>query len=104
MTRYFIFTSLALSLLFCLPSEVLAQCPMCKMSAETNLNDGGRAAAGLNKGILYLLVLPYAAMGILGYVWYRNRQNLVRDEQERLLQALLEEHQISLSDGTQDEC
>jgi hypothetical protein len=55
--------------------ELSAQCPMCKMSAESNLKDGGTMGKGLNLGILFLLSLPYLFVGTLGYVWYRNRKN-----------------------------
>ncbi|HEX5625703.1 MAG TPA: hypothetical protein VFX48_06795 [Saprospiraceae bacterium] len=53
-----------------------AQCPMCKMAAESNLNSGGQVAKGLNTGILYLLAMPYLAVLILGIAWYRNKKKL----------------------------
>ncbi len=56
--------------------ELPAQCPMCKLSAETNLQGGGTAGRGLNKGILYLLSMPYLIFGFLGYTWYKNRKKL----------------------------
>ena len=59
--------------------ELAAQCPMCKISAESNLNNGGTAGKGLNKGILYLFATPYLIIGGLGYFWYRNRKQ-VQDE------------------------
>lgn len=52
----------------------IAQCPMCKMSAESNLKHGGTAGKGLNKGILYMFAMPYLLVGTLGYVWWRNRK------------------------------
>lgn len=52
-----------------------AQCPMCRMSAESNLANGGSEGAGLNKGILYLLSLPYLLVLFLGAIWYRNRKS-----------------------------
>lgn len=54
--------------------EVQAQCPMCKIGAESNLKNGGSAGKGLNKGILFLLSLPYVIVGGVGYAWYRNRK------------------------------
>lgn len=54
--------------------DVSAQCPMCRMSAESNLANGGTAGRGLNKGILYMLSLPYIIIGLLGFVWYKNRR------------------------------
>ena len=66
------------SLVFCLQltstPTVQAQCPMCKMSAESNLKNGGTDGAGLNKGILYMLATPYLLIMGLGYFWWRNRK------------------------------
>ncbi len=65
--------------LFCLTlwsiPEIAAQCPMCKISAESNLRDGGSAGKGLNAGILYMFALPYLLVGTLGFLWFRNRKN-----------------------------
>ncbi len=66
-------TLLAMTFSFLPTTEVAAQCPMCKMSAEQNLKDGGTAGKGLNQGILYMFVMPYLLVGCIGYVWYRNR-------------------------------
>ncbi len=57
-------------------SETIAQCPMCRMSAESNLKDGGTAGKGLNKGILYMLSVPYLLVGGLGFLWWKNRRRL----------------------------
>jgi len=55
-------------------AEVQAQCPMCRMSAESNLKDGGKAGRGLNTGILFMLVTPYLLVGTIGFIWWRNRK------------------------------
>ena len=61
--------------IFLITSEdVLRQCPMCRMSAESNLKDGGTEGKGLNTGILYMLSMPYLLVAGLGYIWYRNRR------------------------------
>ncbi len=52
----------------------MAQCPMCKMAAESNLKSGGMAARGLNGGILYLLSIPYLIVALMYFVWKRQRQ------------------------------
>ncbi len=57
-------------------SEAIAQCPMCRMSAESNLKDGGSAGKGLNKGILYMLTMPYLLVGGIGFLWWKNRRRL----------------------------
>lgn len=55
--------------------DLSGQCPMCKISAESNMRDGGTAGRGLNSGILYMFALPYLLIGTLGYLWYKNRKN-----------------------------
>ena len=71
--KFFTITLFALTFSFAPTNEINAQCPMCKMSAEQNLKDGGTAAKGLNQGILYMFVMPYLLVGCIGFVWYRNR-------------------------------
>jgi len=63
-----------IALSFFIGDDLLAQCPMCKMSAESNLANGGTEGRGLNKGILYMLSLPYLMVGFIGLMWYRNRK------------------------------
>jgi len=57
-------------------AELISQCPMCKMSAESNLKNGGSAGAGLNKGILYILMMPYILVSSLAFLWWKNRRRL----------------------------
>ena len=61
-----------------------AQCPMCKISAESNLKNGGTTGKGLNAGILYMLALPYSLVGTIGYIWWRNNRRKPEDEVEVL--------------------
>ncbi len=71
------YTFLIFSLIFAFnltSVEMNAQCPMCKMSAEKNLQDGGTAGKGLNKGIFMMLAMPYLLVGTIGVLWYRNRK------------------------------
>lgn len=62
------------------PNSVEAQCPMCKMGAESNLNQGGTAATGLNDGILYMFATPYLVVGGLAFFWWYNRRK--EDEED----------------------
>ncbi len=57
--------------------EVIAQCPMCKMTAESNMNAGGSGGKGLNAGILFILSLPYLLVGSIGYLWWRNQRKVM---------------------------
>lgn len=64
-----------------------AQCPMCRMSAESNLKNGGTDGRGLNAGILYMLALPYLTAAGIGFWWWRNRKS----EQETRTETFSEE-------------
>lgn len=55
--------------------SVNGQCPMCKMSAESNLKEGGTAGKGLNKGILYLFAAPYLMIGGLAFIYFRTKKS-----------------------------
>ena len=52
----------------------VAQCAMCKASAEANLKAGGGDPRGLNAGILYMLALPYLLVSGIGLWWWNNRR------------------------------
>lgn len=56
-----------------LTPDLSAQCPMCRMSVESNLRQGGTTGKGLNRGILYMLAMPYLVVGTMGYLWWKNR-------------------------------
>ncbi len=74
--KFFATISLVALLLVIFQGEALAQCPMCKMAAESNLENGGSAGKGLNAGILFLLATPYLVVGTLGYIWWKNRRKV----------------------------
>ncbi|MEO6537643.1 MAG: hypothetical protein ABIT07_01570 [Ferruginibacter sp.] len=46
-----------------------AQCAMC---TKTAAQLGEKPASGLNKGILYLMLSPFAIVGVIGYRWWKN--------------------------------
>ena len=55
-------------------SSVQAQCAMCRASIESANGDEKLAnlGKGLNKGILYLMAIPYILAGTVGFFWYRS--------------------------------
>lgn len=64
---------LTIFLLIVSAAQSWAQCAMCRATVENNLSNGDIGiGAGLNFGILYLFVMPYLAVAIVGYFWYRN--------------------------------
>jgi hypothetical protein len=53
-----------------------SQCAMCRSTLENNYSNGNPGiGAGINTGILYLLVMPYLAVMILGYFWFKSSRN-----------------------------
>lgn len=58
-----------------LTGDAEAQCAMCKASAETSVDGKSTNLIGLNRGILYLLGMPYIIGAILVYVLWRSRKN-----------------------------
>jgi len=66
------------------------QCPMCKMSAEADLKNGGSNGKGLNAGIVYMLTVPYILMGTIGFLWYRERRKIAEEEQKEEISRLLD--------------
>ena len=64
----------ALFLLACLalalPRTAKAQgCPMCKKSVESAQAGGVKIGRGLNKAILYLMLMPFSAVGTIGAIY-----------------------------------
>ena len=84
--KYSSFLALIFALNFTVVNDVQAQCPMCKMSAEQNLKDGGTAGKGLNAGILYMFSAPYILVAVIGFTWYRNRRK-EEDEEPNILEV-----------------
>lgn len=53
--------------------QLVAQCAMCKTSLESDLNEGGSIANGINTGILFLMAIPYLLLMIGGYFFFKKR-------------------------------
>lgn len=54
------------------------QCAMCRSTLENNISNGNVGiAAGINTGILYLLSMPYLAVLVLGYLWYKSSRRRI---------------------------
>ena len=52
-------------------NAVMAQCSIC---AKTVMQMGTKPAEGFNSGIIYLMIIPYVAIGIVGYKWWKNEK------------------------------
>jgi hypothetical protein len=61
-------------------NAAMAQCAMCRSTLENNYSNGDPGiAAGINTGILYLLSMPYLAVMVLGYFWYKSSKNAQKE-------------------------
>ena len=50
-------------------SSAGAQCSICNKTVQQM---GKGPAQGFNTGIIYLMLIPYAAIGVLGYKWWKS--------------------------------
>lgn len=52
-------------------ATVQAQCAMCSLTAQAATENGNTQGFGLNDGILFLLFMPYLAVIVIGFIWYK---------------------------------
>ncbi len=57
--------------LVAISSPAIAQCSICTRTAEQL---GEKPAKGLNAGILYLALTPFALAGFIGYRWWKKNK------------------------------
>jgi hypothetical protein len=60
-------------------SAVQAQCSICTKTASQL---GEKQGKGLNGGIIYLMLTPFAVGGFIGYRWWKN-ENALREGNEK---------------------
>jgi hypothetical protein len=55
-------------------TSAVAQCAMCRATVVNNVSNGEQLglAASLNTGIIYLFIMPYLLVALVGYLWYRS--------------------------------
>jgi len=50
-----------------------AQCSLCTKTAQQM---GEKPAQGMNSGILYLMIMPFAIVGFIGFRWWKNNKEI----------------------------
>lgn len=40
---------------------------------------GSKPAEGFNNGIIYLMLVPYVAFGVVGYKWWQNEKKKAKE-------------------------
>ncbi|MEP6952165.1 MAG: hypothetical protein ABI863_22935 [Ginsengibacter sp.] len=48
-----------------------AQCSICSKTVQQM---GDKPARGFNSGIIYLMLVPYALIGVIGYKWWKGNR------------------------------
>lgn len=92
----YILFAIVLLLFFAMDTE--AQCAMCKAAAESDLENNSKSIArGLNKGIIFLMAMPYLIvsvifrkelLAILKNLKEKRKQPLSKEKKEWLVFAL----------------
>ena len=63
-------------------ADTFAQCAMCRRSVESSMGNGrNNVGVGLNTGIMFLFVMPYLLVAVIGYLWYRNSRKALQERQ-----------------------
>ena len=55
----------AVVIILVMVNDADAQCAMCRKNLESNLQAGKGIGRNINKGILYLMTVPYLAIGFI---------------------------------------
>jgi hypothetical protein len=72
MKKAIILTALLIN--FSVITEVNAQCSMCRQAAESGIKKGEVQGKGLNRGILFLMSIPYILGGTAFVIYKRNKR------------------------------
>ena len=64
-------------------TQAIAQCPMCKAVAESARKENPGIGT-LNDGIIYLFVVPYLCIAVVGYFWYKQYKKKQQEAEEGL--------------------
>jgi hypothetical protein len=59
------FILIIIALLILLPTIGEAQCSMCKAAVQSSMDQENSVARGINKGILYLMAVPYLLLAFI---------------------------------------
>jgi hypothetical protein len=78
MTKLVLFVLICFSLVLATQNSV-AQCSICTKTASQL---GEKPAKGLNTGIIYLMLTPFAVGGYIGYRWWKREKALMEDEEK----------------------
>jgi hypothetical protein len=61
---------------FCLLTLCVNAQAQCSICTKTAAQLGEKPAKGLNAGILYLMLTPFAIIGFVGYRWWKKNKDV----------------------------
>ena len=82
--KQFLNILLVLFLLLFISTAVEAQCAVC---TKTSSQLGENRPQGMNAAILYLMMMPFAIVGFIGYRWWKGNKKLEQEEIRNQQQA-----------------
>jgi hypothetical protein len=71
--KKFVLSLFMLLAVLCITPALKAQCSICTKTASQL---GEKQGNGLNGGIIYLMLTPFAVGGYIGYRWWKNEKLL----------------------------
>ncbi len=71
--KYIILLAVLMLFTLLLSVDADAQCAMCKATTESSLKEEASAGNGINKGILYIMFVPYTLLMLLVGIFFRDR-------------------------------
>lgn len=78
--KYIVNILIVVVLLLLVSPDLAAQCAVC---TKTSMQLGEKPAQGMNSGILYLMFMPFAIVGFIGYRWWKGNKKLEDQEIEQ---------------------
>jgi len=76
MKKWQVIIAVILFFSFASVNTLQAQCSICTKTASQL---GEKPAKGLNSGIIYLMLTPFAIAGIIGYRWWSREKELQKE-------------------------
>ena len=77
--KKFVVVALVTFFFFTGTEHAVAQCSICTKTASQL---GEKPARGLNAGIIYLMLTPFAVGGYIGYRWWQREKLLIKENEE----------------------
>jgi len=73
-------TGLIVFFLISIFQTAVAQCSICTKTAE-QMGEG--PAKALNGAIVYLMVMPFAIIGFIGYRWWKREKQIISEQESQ---------------------